>query len=599
MYPTNTEIQADIIVDAAAPMTSANADNPIVSDSAGANPKIVSVSNPRRLRCSIGKWSYILAMLCLSYMMRKSKGIEHVKEIKDIATVTGDDIAEYIATVNNDKDVDTAKDSDTTKGADATKNIASLVDKQLLSTTQSIFTMLRRLKKVSQCEQAHKEIKDITAKIVLDKIMNVKKSIFLRACLDLILDVHKNKGYKVHAFRYVKNAIPSMPMEILIHDGTVDYFGGYTAYYDKQLRILYGECTDVTQMVWSLINDVVLYCFRGCEPYLCIASAGSKKTFSRFVDFSKLVFDDNGDPVYVCCCARTCTVPLMAHKHFKKLYLNDADPKIANFLSCMKDYPLLMIDAICNIDADDSFNKLREAKDLLGLRAKMTHDSTIANAKSVKCRVEAAASLFWWFQLSFCGNFGSGVSNKRLYPKNLDGKFPKMLSASLVLQKAVISCNDCCKFLIAHINNRYVIIDCDSPYVLIWGGADTTYVDEATATRFLKPFGIKEAEKLVSLIAASECKAFITHSFETEFENACYCAGLDYGFEYRSSFGTNSYVTIVYTKDITEKDFFVLRKGKSRIVDGKTVYQADINEQRRELFSKRKDKNADTEEVDA
>lgn len=559
MYPTNTEIQADIIVDAAAPMTSANADNPIVSDSAGANPKIVSVSNPRRLRCSIGKWSYILAMLCLSYMMRKSKGIEHVKEIKDIATVE---------------------------------------NKQFLSSTKSIFFMLRHLKEVSQCEQAHKEIKDVQAKIVLDNIMNVKKSVFLRACLDLILDVHKNKGYKVHAFRYVKNAMPSMPMEVLIHDGAADYFGGYTDYYDKQLRILYGECTDVTQMVWSLINDVVLYCFRGCEPYLCIASAGSKKTFSRFVDFSKLVFDDNGDPVYVCCCARTCTVPLMAHKHFKKLYLNDADPKIANFLSCMKDYPLLMIDAICNIDADDSFNKLREAKDLLGLRAKMTHDSTIANAKSVKCRVEAAASLFWWFQLSFCGNFGSGVAKDCLYPK-LDGKFPKMLSASLVLQKAEISCNDCCKFLIAHINNRYVIIDCDSPYVLIWGGADTTYVDEATATRFLKPFGIKEAEKLVSLIATSECKAFITHSFETEFENACYCAGLDYGFEYRSSFGTNSYVTIVYTKDITEKDFFVLRKGKSRIVDGITVYQADINEQRRELFSKRKDKNADTEEVDA
>lgn len=71
-------------------------------------------------------------------------------------------------------------------------------------------------------------------------------------------------------------------------------------------------------------------------------------------------------------------------------------------------------------------------------------------------RIKAAANLFWWIHLSLNGSFESGIATANLdFSPNVN-KIREMLSASLVLQKAIITRMDCIEFARKYANNKNV-----------------------------------------------------------------------------------------------------------------------------------------------
>ena len=194
---------------------------------------------------------------------------------------------------------------------------------------------------------------------------------------------------------------------------------------------------------------------------------------------------------------------------------------------------------------------------------------------SVSDRVRAAAWLFLWVNMSFSGNFDSGVSKDRIYIKNLHKKLSEMLSAALVLQKAEISCMDCVAFTKRFIEEDYFLF-IDPPYVLIFGSTCKTYSiklpkdfepsNGKRVVKQLKPFGIDNIKELFSIAAQTKGRLLITHSDEHEVNLAAYCVGLDYLFSYTNKANgsnENGYVTNVFSKNIHEDGFVRFKNEKS------------------------------------
>lgn len=299
--------------------------------------------------------------------------------------------------------------------------------------------------------------------------------------------------------------------------------------------------------------------------------------------------------------ARSASWSLANHRYFKRLHLNDADPRFYNFLSCMKEYPLYVVSEILICNSDEELNELRsdakaeaiarqQAKDSGEELKELSDDSSLVKIRnfmaercnkygnSVRDRVRAAAWLFLWVNMSFSGNFDSGISKDRIYIKHIYKKLAEMLSAALVLQKAEISCMDCFDFMKQFINKRNHFSFDDSPYVLHFGSACKTYSirmpkdDKGTNNRkFIRDlplFGIDKIKELFSLAAQSKGRVLITHSAEHEVENTAYIYGLDYLFSYTNKANgsnKNAYATIVFSKNITEKDFIRRNKDDSPI----------------------------------
>lgn len=188
---------------------------------------------------------------------------------------------------------------------------------------------------------------------------------------------------------------------------------------------------------------------------------------------------------------------------------------------------------------------------------------------SDKKRIEASANLFWWVQMSYCGNFEGGISADRLNPDLSGNRIGKMLSAALVLQKATISHEDCLVFAKRYmeIEQCYQLID--PPYAGVLGSIDKTYsvrkLDDSKPTGFedsskiryipnLKPFGIDKIDELLKLMANSKCISMLTHSDTFDVRTDCYTEGLYYIFEYDRNFCGNPYTTVVWGNNIKLKD---------------------------------------------
>lgn len=487
------------------------------------------------------------------------------------------------------------------------------------------------LRNKEECEERFLKIKDLTdlqqrsdifkclddivqgnahGKILLARMKGIRP-IVVAASVSIIFNRKSNGKIIPHKFsvaRYFDNT----RLQVEIKEAGE----GFRTFYDYDyeiLRSLYQSedgTFDVSNAITSLFTDVVLSCFMDCTPNLHLVTYGSKLTFVDSIDVGELECEDsNGkrkklkkiyrqlDLSGVEPCARSAAFLLKFHKYFKRLYLNDADQRFYNFLWCMKEYPLYVISDILTFNSDEELNKLREvakAEAILRQQAKdggetlgeLPDGSSLvkirdfmavrcnAFSNSVRDRVRAAAWLFLWINMSFSGNFDSGISKDRIYITKLHRMLPELLSAALVLQKAEISCEDCVEFTGRFIENKLSVIFVDTPYVLTFGSACKTYTirlpkdfepkDGKRTVKALKPFGIDKIKELFSLLSTAKGRVLITHSNEHEVNLAAYCRDIDYLFSYNNKAnGCNEdgYETVVYSRNIHEEGF--VRKEKT------------------------------------
>lgn len=479
------------------------------------------------------------------------------------------------------------------------------------------FTKIKNVAELKKRSDIFKCLKDINENNhrgrVLLKRMERINPILLAAGISYIIDLKNAGELTPHHFCAARN-FDCFTFQVPIKEPDFNFRTFNVFDYERFIALYRNEdgTFDVSQAITSLFTDIVLSCFMDCTPNLHLVSSGSKLTFADLTDLGELEFEtSNGtqkklkDIYYKLDlsasepCARAATVSLKNHKYFKHLYLNDADLRFYNFLWCMKNYPLYVISEILICDCDKKLNELRkaakaeaiarqQAKDRGETLGKLPDGSSLvkireflaahcnAFSNSVRDRVRAAAWLFLWVNMSFSGNFDSGISKDRIYINNLNSKLSEMLSAVLVLQKAEISCMDCVDFMKRFIDMNNFFWFVDTPYVLNFGSACKTYSIRLPKNfvpkcgrriiKDLPPFGIDKIKALFSLAAQAEGRVLITHSAEHEVEYAAYCVGLDYLFSYSNKAnGSNEkgYVTNVFSKNIHEDGFVCSKNEKS------------------------------------
>lgn len=489
---------------------------------------------PSNVKGTVFKKGYYLAVLCLRWLMRSSQAVDkHYQKIQSIAEVKN----------RND-----------------------------------IFQCLRDIDKGNA-----------RGKQILKSIERLRPTI-LTAGISYISDCRAER----HCFRPARD-FDSFRLQVPISNKEIGDCGMFSEVdYCRLVSMYSGESGDfsISNAITSLFTDIVLQCFKDCTPNLHITSAGSKKTFANMVDISKLVFpslksckpatqvDSQTELAGIEPFARSASFLLNHHKYFNQLYLNDTDRRFYNFLKCVKEYPLYVVAEILTCDCDEELNKLHRAAEAEQQSKTASHDiSSLVKIRdyldkrcstcssSVKSSVNAAAWLFLWINMSFSGNFNSGIPKDKLYINNLPQKLAELLSAALVLQKADISCKDCIDFTKRFIEQKRCLIFADPPYLNFFGSACKTYSRKSQTSTDkecgrdktnIPPFNIEKMKNLFMLLSQAKGKVLITHSKEYEVLKIAYYSNLLYLFSYfNKANGSNKdcYETVVFSKNITETDF--------------------------------------------
>lgn len=164
---------------------------------------------------------------------------------------------------------------------------------------------------------------------------------------------------------------------------------------------------------------------------------------------------------------------------WKEVILNDLNPLRTNFLNVIKKNPLTLIKKILNTELAN-FEQSSERTNNLRIFRDSTdkYVTTRRNYRKVDCNVDIAYEMFLLQCLS------------KKYPDNLDkilNRVFRFLPAHLKLQNAIITQEDCLKYLVNDDTKKFVILDV--PYI----GSEYTC---AVKGYKYKPFHEKVAECL-------------------------------------------------------------------------------------------------------
>ena len=588
-------------------MTDSEAANAPSDDSTSLDDEI-----PDRITASVGESEYALTVLCLCYMMRNLNVGYRYKSIDDIAEIKSrkEIIPLHKKIVKHTLGL---KDEEAKEGEILLNKILKLEQPKVLLACESV--MSDSVLKPPKTNTSHDSKKNKKQKKQKNRRTKNKPDEALT----------KKKRYSDHHFKEPIKGWGNIRIDVLVHNEP-KYLATFNTEAYIALKEVYPFCKKdgkfyASDAVISIFTDIVLYCFEDIAPDLCIASSGGKSELVRLLDLTKLGLDPT-KAIFVDCCARTAIFPMNTHRAFSKLYLNDADKRFYHFLSDMKEHPLHMITGILMLEYDkelitlreeaqkqkikhdmlttrqdellnelkqspDNPNELKEELKKIQAELKLIHkDSKLKAIKKLmiercnkhpssdKKRIGASANLFWWVQMSYCGNFEGGISADRLNPDLSGNRIGKMLSAALVLQKSTISCKDCLEFAEQYMGIEQCLGFNDPPYAGVLGSTDKTYsvrkLDDSKPTGFedsskiryipnLKPFGIDKIDKIIKLMANSKCMSMLTHSDIFDVRTDCYTEGLYYLFEYDKNFCGNPYTTVVWGNNIKLKD--VLRRN--------------------------------------
>lgn len=418
---------------------------------------------------------------------------------------------------------------------------------------------------------------------VVKRLESISQADILVACIDYVKYYHRKGQIRLCQYSTINGAENTIEFQVVVTDDnfTPGYYEKYNSLTLERKNCEQEGNTSITpkDKLFSIMLSIVMNFFADGTPCVCLTSPGSKITFCRNVDFKKL-FPVPGEGIIIEPFCRTAAFSMAANKLVKEIILNDLDSNVVYYLTCLKEYPLYLIDAIIDkfisvrlIDGKmgasseerkkycDELRKGMADKHLNSKALSSNNTDNHYNAANIKRKsfFQRVACFFLLVNLSFNGKC-DGVNEKRLISMSEDsvfaGRLMRMLSASVVLRKAVITHHDY-KWVLSNYKDKkgFVWIFLDSPYIDDKGENDGTYGTEDSK---LGKFDRAELEKMCDLVKEAP-RVLITHSRNDIVSGimndkkiklvGCYDTSIN---------GKGSYVTDVFGRGITSAVF----KGK-------------------------------------
>lgn len=409
--------------------------------------------------------------------------------------------------------------------------------------------------------------------------------------MNMTTEYHRVHNIKPYQYKAMNGMEGTTEFQVIISDK------GFTRI-DSELynQMFEGKNKD---KLFSALSNVVIHYFSDVDPSLCILSPGSKVFFCSKLDISKIP-----ELKYIIePFARTCSFSLALRDKAKEFILNDKDIEVVNYLTCLKECPIYLINAIIKIVNSDEFKQLRDAaheKVMVRKQLKEAHapatmseqkgkaDKAFTSARDeyigklskklqgdspewldellgkehinkkwrgiTHSSIQKAAYFFIIINITYSGDCKS-INHNRIdgLANSLKNKFPRMLSAAGVLQRAKIFHND-----YSDIMKKYGALDdalflLDPPYITDKGEDDKTY-------NFT--FNIEDMKHMASL-AQDISHVIVTHkTLDTELVRELFLVSDGYSIaNYSNNYcKNNSYTTDVFYKGISA-DVFAKFKG--------------------------------------
>lgn len=404
---------------------------------------------------------------------------------------------------------------------------------------------------------------------VAKRVERISQADILAACIDYLKDNNKSQP-QVRLFSYstINGAEETVEFQVVVTDD--NFTPGYYEYYNS-LNLERKNCeqegdTSITpkDKLFSIMLSIVMNFFSDGTPCVCLTSPGSKITFCRNIDFKKL-FPVPGEGIIIEPFCRTAAFSMSANELVKEIILNDLDSNVVYYLTCLKEYPLYLINAIIDEMNSDLFKEVQLAISKGGkhcnIRSIYFHylkqhiADTSYNAANTKRKsiFKVAACYFLLINLSYSGKSDSVNSvcvHELSKKKRLASKFMKMMSASVVLRKAIITHHDY-KWVLERYKEHpdLVWIFIDPPYINSKSENDGTY---GKADSKLGKFDKTELEKMCKLLKGAP-RVLITHSRNDIVSGIMSGNKIELVGCYDTSInGKGSYVTDVFGRGITK-----------------------------------------------
>lgn len=411
---------------------------------------------------------------------------------------------------------------------------------------------------------------------VVKSFEGISQADILVACIDYVKYYHRKGQIRLCQYSTINGAENTIEFQVVVTDDnfTPGYYEKYNSLTLERKNCEQEGNTSITpkDKLFSIMLSIVMNFFADSTPCVCLTSPGSKITFCRNVDFKKL-FPVPGEGIIIEPFCRTAAFSMAANELVKEIILNDLDSNVVYYLTCLKEYPLYLINAIIDEMNSDLFKEVQLAISKGGkhcnIRSIYFHylkqhiADTSYNAANTKRKsiFKVAACYFLLINLSYSGKSDSVNSvcvHELSQKEKLASKFMKMMSASVVLRKAVITHHDY-KWVLSNYKNKkgFVWIFLDSPYIDDKGENDGTYGAEDSK---LGKFNKAELEKMCDSVKKAP-RVLITHSRNDIVSGIISGKEMELVGCYDTSInGKGSYVTDVFGRGITKDNDLFLDK---------------------------------------
>lgn len=429
---------------------------------------------------------------------------------------------------------------------------------------------------------------DTAAHEITEMIDSISDALLMK----MVVSYYRKYNVKLYQYKAINGVEGTTEFQVFISDKVFTRTD-----YELYNQMFEGKSKD---KLFSAFSNIVIHYFFKRVPSVGITTPGSKVQLCRMLDISKIP-----ELKYIIePFARTCSFSLALRDKSKEFILNDKDIEVVNYLTCLKECPIYLINAIIKIVNSDEFKQLRDAaheKVMVRKQLKEAHaqatmseqkgkaDKAFTSARDeyigklskklqddspewldelldkehinkkwrgiTHSSIQKAAYFFIIINITYSGDCKS-INHNRIdgLANSLKNKFPRMLSAAGVLQRAKIFHND-----YSDIMKKYGALDdalflLDPPYITDKGEDDKTY-------NFT--FNIEDMKHMASL-AQDISHVIVTHkTLDTELVRELFLVSDGYSIvNYSNNYcKNNSYTTDVFYKGISADVFAKMGKG--------------------------------------
>ena len=186
---------------------------------------------------------------------------------------------------------------------------------------------------------------DLAAHEILEIVDRISDGMLMK----MTTEYHRVHNIKPYQYKAINGVEGTTEFQVIISDKVftrTDY-----EFYNKMFE---GKSKD---KLFSAFSNIVIHYFSKRVPSVGTTTPGSKNAFCWLLNMLKIPrFSYIVEPF-----CRTCSFSLALRDKAKEFILNDKDIEVVNYLTCLKEYPIYLINAIIDMVNSDEFKKLRDA----------------------------------------------------------------------------------------------------------------------------------------------------------------------------------------------------------------------------------------------